>query len=72
MNLTPEEITTLKALAAAAPALEAILGAPAPAPRTDSADEYEDDDAWLRRKIAEPSGNHFDNLAARVENAWRR
>lgn len=64
MQLTPEEVATLKSLAAAAPALEALLGAPAP--RTD-----ETDDAWLRRKIA-GDGDHLSNLQARVGHAWRK
>jgi hypothetical protein len=70
MQLTPEEVATLKALAAAAPALEALLGAPAPAARTDRRD-YESDDEFLRSQIA-GGGDHFSNLQGRIENAWRR
>lgn len=73
MQLTDEEITTLKALAAAAPQLEALLGAPKPAPRTDS-DDFEDTDDWLKRRIAGRShdGNSLNSLQDHIENAWRK
>lgn len=70
VQLTDEDIIALKGLAAVAPKLQTLLAAP----RAD-ADDHEDTDAWLKRKIAEPTqrgGNHFDNLQVRIENAWRK
>lgn len=83
LQLTPEDVATLKKLAAIAPKLTAIIGAPAlaPATRTDS-DEMPGEfhnrqvgEAWRQKPSTEKRTDSRvpdETQEERISNAWKR